>query len=185
MDLRIQKTYQALFGALRVLMVEKPFEKITVTELCKKARTRTATFYTHFSDKYELFAVMVAEERRSLLEEQEEYGWTNLADYIEFLIRTTIKQLKDNRDFILAVEDNPILQTIMQSTANSLKEDMMTRLPHFSHSFPHQPELVIEFINGAISRSLFWWMQSDRTLTEEELVAELKGLVMQTLTNEK
>lgn len=53
-DKRIIKTKRNLKRALIALAAEKPFEQITVTELCKAADTSRITFYTHYSDKYEL-----------------------------------------------------------------------------------------------------------------------------------
>ena len=52
-DLRIQKTYAALTRAFTNLLKTKSFEQVTVKELCDAAIVRTATFYNHFSDKYE------------------------------------------------------------------------------------------------------------------------------------
>ena len=60
-DLRVQKTYAALFQAFQELLTEKDFESITVTELCDRAMIRTATFYKHFADKYAFFAFLINE----------------------------------------------------------------------------------------------------------------------------
>ena len=68
-DLRTQKVYDALIEAFTELLSEKTFEKITVKELCDRARTRTATFYNHFEDKYDFFAFMILEKRRAFMEE--------------------------------------------------------------------------------------------------------------------
>lgn len=55
MDRRIIKTKRCLKAALVTILKEpKPFEKITVTELCEEAATSRITFYTHYSDKYDL-----------------------------------------------------------------------------------------------------------------------------------
>ena len=53
-DKRITKTKQGLKQTLIALAAEKPFEQITVTELCKAADVSRITFYAHYSDKYEL-----------------------------------------------------------------------------------------------------------------------------------
>lgn len=58
-DLRSEKTFDALTTAMQELLSENPMESITVKELCERARTRTATFYNHFSDKYDFFDFMV------------------------------------------------------------------------------------------------------------------------------
>ncbi|MGN0193507.1 MAG: TetR/AcrR family transcriptional regulator [Pseudoramibacter sp.] len=54
MDKRIIKTQNNLKNTLRQMVMEKPFEKISVTELCKRAKTSRITFYTYYSDKYDL-----------------------------------------------------------------------------------------------------------------------------------
>jgi len=53
-DKRIMKTKKNLKNTLLELLDEKPFEKISVTELCQRANTSRITFYTYYGDKYEL-----------------------------------------------------------------------------------------------------------------------------------
>ena len=53
-DKRIQKTKRNLKNVLISLLDEKPFEQITVKELCEHSSTSRITFYTHYADKYEL-----------------------------------------------------------------------------------------------------------------------------------
>ena len=59
LDLRAKKIYDALIKAFEELLEEKSFEEITINELCDRAQTRRATFYKHFSDKYEFFQFML------------------------------------------------------------------------------------------------------------------------------
>lgn len=53
-DRRIIKTRKSIKDALVALMSEKPFEKITVKEICERAYTSRITFYNYYSDKYAL-----------------------------------------------------------------------------------------------------------------------------------
>lgn len=47
-------TRRALVSALKELMEIKPFEKITISEICDKCSLNRKSFYYHFHDKYEL-----------------------------------------------------------------------------------------------------------------------------------
>ena len=58
-DLRTQKVYSSLIEAFKNLLIEKSFEEITINELCDRACTRRATFYKHFSDKYDFFLFVI------------------------------------------------------------------------------------------------------------------------------
>ena len=53
-DKRILKTKKNLKSSLIKILSEKPFEKTTVKEICKEAKTTRMTFYTHYNDKYDL-----------------------------------------------------------------------------------------------------------------------------------
>ena len=93
-DKRVKKTKKNLKQTLITLLVDKPFEQITVTELCETSDTSRITFYTHYADKYELvndlFSDMAAtaEENYERLQRENNpqrgiaAGWCNLLDCI-------------------------------------------------------------------------------------------------------
>ncbi len=54
MDLRKQKTQQAIQNAFVQLRKEKSLEQISVTELSRLARISKATFYLHYRDVFDL-----------------------------------------------------------------------------------------------------------------------------------
>ena len=47
-------TKRALAAALKELMGEMPFAKITVADICEKCDMNRKSFYYHFRDKYDL-----------------------------------------------------------------------------------------------------------------------------------
>lgn len=49
-----ERTNVLLRNALLTLMMAKPFEKITLTDICKLGMIPRSTFYRHFEDKYDL-----------------------------------------------------------------------------------------------------------------------------------
>ncbi len=49
-DLRVQKTIEAICAAFEKLLLEKDYDKISVTELCKLARISKKTFYVYYED---------------------------------------------------------------------------------------------------------------------------------------
>ncbi len=47
-------TKNALASAMKDLILEKPFEKITVSDICDRCGMNRKSFYYHFQDKYDL-----------------------------------------------------------------------------------------------------------------------------------
>jgi AcrR family transcriptional regulator len=54
-DRRVVRTRDRLGDALVALLVEKPFDDITVREVLDRAQVSRSTFYEHFRDKNDLF----------------------------------------------------------------------------------------------------------------------------------
>ncbi|MEY2485175.1 MAG: hypothetical protein QOH39_823 [Verrucomicrobiota bacterium] len=54
-DRRVQRTRDRLGDALVELLVQKPFDDITVQEVLDRAGVSRTTFYSHFRDKNDLF----------------------------------------------------------------------------------------------------------------------------------
>ncbi len=54
-DRRVRATRDNLGDALIALMHEKPFESITVQQVLDRAKVSRSTFYSHYSDKNDLF----------------------------------------------------------------------------------------------------------------------------------
>lgn len=47
-------TKRLLAASLKELMQEKPFEKISISDICDKCQMNRKSFYYHFKDKYDL-----------------------------------------------------------------------------------------------------------------------------------
>lgn len=62
MDKRIVKTKRAIKHALIALLKTTPFEKVTVTEICRTAEVSRITFYTYYEDKYALVDEVFADD---------------------------------------------------------------------------------------------------------------------------
>lgn len=55
MDIRVERTYGMLVDAFEELSKEKPYQEISVSEICERSTVRRATFYRHFEDKQDFF----------------------------------------------------------------------------------------------------------------------------------
>lgn len=70
-------TKKLLGTTLKELMAEKPFDKITVSELTKRCGLNRQTFYYHFETIIDLFQWVLSQEAGPLLEQfkQNPYQW--------------------------------------------------------------------------------------------------------------
>jgi AcrR family transcriptional regulator len=66
-DRRVLRTQRLLQDSLRNLLSRKTFDEILVSEITETADVNRATFYDHFTDKYDLFNALIAEDFEQLL----------------------------------------------------------------------------------------------------------------------
>lgn len=175
LDLRIQKTYQALQNAFTQLLEEKNFEDITVNELCDKALIRRTTFYKHFADKYEYFKFYLSTLSESfksqvtvtsLINDPVTYSVTMLHEMFQF-VRTHKKLVDGLRNSNMMTF---LYQALQEQFVKELREVFMT--VNKRTSLMPQTELLITFYAGGLINVVYWWMNNPDTL-DEEAIAEL------------
>jgi len=88
MDLRVQKTRNALFAALPALLLHQRFSKITVHDLCEESLVSKTAFYAHFRDKYDLLGQWLGERQQSLQQFFEDLHNQEAEDTLSRLLKT-------------------------------------------------------------------------------------------------
>ena len=117
MDQRIIKTKNNLYKGLLLTMKNKPFEKITVSDICKEANTNRSTFYNNFNDKYDLLSALVndlEEELKQKLSQNEVP--INIKEYYINLISLLLEHINENIDtysLVIKYNNNNIASNIL------------------------------------------------------------------------
>lgn len=171
-------TKQALSGALKALMEEKPFEKISVSDICEKCRMNRKSFYYHFRDKYDLanwiFDVEFIEltRKHSLADKQASYAFDERWGSIEIVC----EYFYENRNFyrkLLKVEGQnsfsehfrDFLHPLLRAQADSLLGG------------GDIPTMVYDFMVDGIECAIERWLRDKNCITAQEFVFNLKKLV--------
>lgn len=155
MDLRTQKIYRALIAACQQLLTEKPFEKITVAELCTRAQTRRATFYKHFADKYDFLAFMITTIRADIINKTDPQGASPVADY-HALIDSGLTFVESHRQLLLALDSSPAARGVIMTLSEQPKAGNQQALAILPAGL--QDELAVQFLTGALNQCIRWWL---------------------------
>lgn len=179
-DLRVQKTYDALIAAFQDLLAEKSFEEITVKELCARAKTRTATFYTHFSDKYDFFSFMVKELRRSFAKDAElTYNKEEASVYYTALVRKGMDYLERNDKMASSVKSNSVLIGILQFMPDEITEELRQHLcrDYDGYEKLNDPNVLLQFLIGGMNQVTEWWFANRRSLRKDVITSDVNTLI--------
>ena len=179
-DLRVQKTYDALIAAFQELLAEKNFEEITVKELCARAKTRTATFYTHFSDKYDFFSFMVKELRRSFANDAElTYNKEDTSAYYTALVCKGMDYLEHNEKLANSVKGNGMLRGMLQFMPDEITEELRRHLHRDCDGYEklNESDVLLQFLIGGMNQVTEWWFANRRSLRKDTVSSDVDTVI--------
>ncbi len=185
-DRRVRKTRDALGDALVKLMLEKPFEEITVQHILDRAGISRSTFYTHFSDKNDLF-LSDAEEFFELTA----FYLSRTKDSSRRIapVRELLTHLADARPFYNALLAAGRIQDVMEIGQGCLARGIEQRLaelaaaasnrstPAASGSKPPKSKAVAQMLAGALTSLMTWWIHSGKASSPAQIDALYHDIV--------
>jgi len=162
-------TKTAMAEAMKTLMNEKPFSKISVGDICEWCGMNRKTFYYHFKDKYDLVNWIFQTEFLEMLRVQNyNSGWELLSDICKYLYSergfyTNALQVEGQNSFrdYFAASIGSILPEIMRDEFRSVKE----------------PRFFIEFYTDAIQASILRWLKQTPVLPPDKFMEKLESVM--------
>jgi AcrR family transcriptional regulator len=179
-DRRIRHTRETLGDALVKLMHEKPFEEITVQHILDRAGVSRSTFYTHFSDKNDLF-LSDAEE----FFEMAAFALSRRKDNSRRIapVREMFTHLAEWRPFFDAMVAAGKIQDVMEIGQGCFARGIDQRLIELAAaktngtaSAPSTRPMVrptstavAQMLAGALTSLMTWWIHSDKALSPAQM----------------
>ncbi|GHO56693.1 TetR family transcriptional regulator [Ktedonobacter robiniae] len=175
-DLRVRRTYKLLWEALLTLLEQRPFESISVTEICEKAMVHRVTFYKHFEDKYDLLEYGIQTTQMQLLEEfhQVEASQTKRR-HIRMLEQIAMHQ-RFYSLMMVEKETHSLTNLMRQQLTRDIENDLK-RTQEKGIQLPMPPEVMAQFYGGAIVTLGGWWLENGMSISIEELAHYLDLLL--------
>ena len=188
-DARILKTKEKLFTAFRELLSQKTFEDITINEVCCRAGVRRATFYKHFSDKYNFLAGLCSELRKkfdkTIWQEDIRTDSDPKEYYIEYF-KAMIDFFEKNSDLVkLIFKSNlteSLISVIVEENYVCTKEQLETDTKKGLNLIASADTVAI-YLAGGISHIAIKWLKKDDASSKDELISEITSLIYAVFKN--
>lgn len=193
LDPRVRRTRQALRDAFHALILEKPYDDITVHDITERARLRRATFYLHYSDKHDLLLSILNEVFDDLLmtlHSQTDKPLTHQAEYATFL--TIFSHVRQHVAIYRAVIDGPgasiSLRYLRLHIVALARQKIRLQLP--PEELPPIPlDMLANYMAAVQLQMLVWWLENGMPHPPETMARlctqlALRGLSMDRLRSE-
>lgn len=126
-DRRVRYTKMVLKDSLTDILAEKPIEKITVKEICEKADINRGTFYSHYSDQYDLYNCVVDEILEGVFGRLGDFMMLNDT---ELLSRATsvFEYLKENAETVTILIESGVSYSTEKRIRNVIKDIYLNKI---------------------------------------------------------
>lgn len=181
MDLRVKKNYKLLMDSLLILMKEKAFEDIKVTDICNLAMVHRTTFYSHFQDKYQLLEFAIKELQKDLsLKVLSNHNIENFQEYYIQLIELFLEHISEHKNIYLPILDNNhnsitmdiLYHTFIEDVKKHLKEEEKLQI---KHKIPI--DMIAEFYSNAVFGICVWWFKNKEPIPKEKFIQYIQDLI--------
>ena len=173
-DIRIRKTIAAINDAFTELLLEMPYEKITVKALCERALVNKTTFYRYYPTLDDL--LFEVQERFAKPYIDRTSGMRYPED-IEDIIREFMVYSAQQGPLYDAILSSGAYSRIMQNLIEEMSEERDNdRKP--PHGWSEQEwSLYLEHVNTSQIRIFKKWVEDGRTVPIERMVSIAVSLI--------
>ena len=165
-------TKRALASALKELINEKPFGKISVSDICEKCDMNRKSFYYHFKDKYDLVNWIFDTEFIAIVNKKINYtGWDFLNELCNYLYINKDfyrKALKIEGQNSFKEHFRELLQSVIAEQLKGILNN--TEIQDFHINF---------FTDGFVS-AIGRWIADKECANPREFLSLLKSCINQT-----
>jgi probable dihydroxyacetone kinase regulator len=162
-------TKRALAQAMKELMAEESFSKISVSDICSRCGMNRKSFYYHFQDKYDLVNwIFYTEFLTELAQKESENTWEMLEDVCSYFYR----EQRFYRNAIQIQGQNSFREYFVQAM-----EPFMLRFLQQLFSNIQDYAFATTFLSDAFLASMVRWLSEGPKLTVKEYLNELRTLL--------
>lgn len=183
-DPRVKRTRKLLQGALLDLLAEKSFDAITVQDIAERSTINRATFYTHYVDKYALFAGYVHQWFRQALRQ-------NLSDCaglsrtnLQLVILASMEALSELDDHCKPTETmQPLVMSAVQEELAALLLGWLEHAPTGAARRNVPLETTAAGLSWAIFGTALNWSRMAERSPAEPTAARIADLLTEGLSS--
>ncbi|MGB7538244.1 MAG: TetR/AcrR family transcriptional regulator [Anaerolineales bacterium] len=172
---RRQQTRRQLIETTLKLILEKGYDAITIQDITDRADLGRGTFYIHFKDKADVVWEGIQDMLRGMEQEAHRQFDPGMSQVEYYALRNIFRHAQANRDLYRVVfggQGSAMLAGRVQDLLAKILLFDIRRAPEPDRrEFDIPPDMLAQMLTGLITRILFWWLESAKQYSAEEMAA--------------
>ena len=173
-----QRSRKLIRQAFLALLKEKPFDKITITDIVTRADLNRSTFYAHYPDIYGIVEELedeVVQKNISFIESiQSRNIFTDPTPYLEGIAA----MLEENKELLTCLGRTQLNRTRLEKFYHLMINDVLNR-SSIPESIRNSPEFTVRFhfFIGGILNTYHQWASGTLDLSPAEISKQIVKLI--------
>lgn len=159
---------KVIIDAFLLLLQEKNINKITVTEICKEADINRGTFYSHYSDPFDLM--------RSIEEDMIEKMMSTINHSGDKSLYGILNLILNNKEFFKIILNEKSSSRVLNTILNSTYESTIAE----KRQLPNANETLLEYYfiysAGGTIEAIRKWINDDMKIPLEKFVQMIESM---------
>ena len=178
-DPRVRRTRQLLQDALRKLLEEKALDEILVQDITAAATVNRATFYDHYTDKFDLFNALIGSDFEKLLEARNVCLDGGCPSELGALVHTVSDFLREaHQDSAACVRRASSGPLVGAAITLAIRKIVLEGLEKQERRFSVRREVVAAMLSGAIYNAVKESLSRTKQESEEEAIGLIVRLIL-------
>ncbi len=175
-SVKMNRTVRDFQNALETLLINQPFEKLTVDQICNEALLHRSSFYRYFHDKYDLLEQLLKQRLGTLWEQAQTED-----ELIESLVQYVSDHKKLFRNLTTSASRDSLYTELLRICSEILlglreAEDDEATIVRLMKASPN-PELTACTLGGGLMGILYWWQEQNYDASDAEMIEFIKQQV--------
>lgn len=175
-----QITKRAMVASLKNLLLKKPLNKITISDITEECGVNRMTFYYHFQDIFELIEWACEEDAAKVLEGKKTYETWQEGFYNIFM------EVSNNRPFVMNVYNSLSREHIENYLYKLTYQLLIDVVEEMSKGIPVREKdkcFIADFYKYSFVGLVLNWIKNDMKEDPKEIIKELTLLMQGNVLN--
>ncbi|GAA3630733.1 TetR/AcrR family transcriptional regulator [Lactobacillus hamsteri] len=174
-DLRVQRTIKNIYRAFEDLICQKDYNKITVTELARKAEINKKTFYRYYPTLDDLLAEMQAQYSRGYIKLVENYRYPqDMKKIVRAFYEFSARQ---GKAYDKITTSTGAYSRIRQQMINQVEKKTWEQSAEFNNLNEWQQKILLAFIQDTSIACYREWINSNKEQSIDDMIAITSSLL--------
>lgn len=174
LDIRVQKTYDKLYKTFFELLAEKPYESITVLEICEATGIHRATFYKHFIDKQDFVNFCINQKIDELNLGGGSFIETGSKAYYISICDEIVNFIYQNKalmsDFSTKNSSSTFAEALENSISDYIEKCLNCAIAHGNNQFCSPVSLLSRYYAGALVALFKAWAADWEQYSKDDIL---------------